>query len=153
MQFCITHTLLRVQQNHSRLNRSVYTKVVFGNLGKTVAWGHATVKGALLWCRHHGKCFWWWLHNAITMSSRDCSTMQSLIVFTMPPLCIQAMVQHSNCQLLCCISELWVVHHLELHKNVKFGYYYPCHKGRQNRPILWYLCLQCSDSMGKKIYL
>ena len=134
-QFCITYTSLRMWQNRSRLIRLVYTKVVFGNLGKTVAWGHATVKRALSWWRHHGKCFWRWLHDAVTMSSRDRSTMRSLIIFTMPSQCIQATFQRSDRWLLCCISELRVVHHSKLWKSLRSGYNYPCHKGRQNMPI------------------
>ena len=153
MQFCITHTSLRMRWNHSRLIRSVYTKVVFGNLGKTVAWGHTTVKRALLWWRHYGKCFWWWIHNAITMSSRDHSTMWLLIIFMMLLQCIQATFQCSNRWLLCCISELQVVHCIKLWKSLRSGYNYPCHKGRQNMPI-YGICV-CNVVMVwvKKIYV
>ena len=142
-----------MQQNRSRPIRSVYTKVVFGNLGKTVAWGHAIVKRALSWWRHHGKCFWQWLHDAITMFSRACSTMRSLIVFTMLSQCIQATFQCSDRWSLCCISELQVVHHFKLWKSLRSGYNYPCHKGRQNMPIYGIHVCNVVMVMGKRLYV
>ena len=151
MQFCVTHTSLRMRRNRSRPIRLVYTKVVFGNLGKTVVWGHATVKRVLSWWRHHGKCFWRWLHDAITMSSRDHSTMWSLIVFTMPLQCIQATFQCSDCWSLCCVSELRVVHCIKLWKNLRSGYNYPCHEGRQNMPTYGIRVCNVVMVMGKKI--